>query len=258
MKPQTYFTSLGQYHDHWASVLLCAPDRFHVEDWDQRQLSQRERLDEAFELLRSGFPFAEKKLAAPRHREICRELLKMSYEAYVAGDSKLGAHTLQEAEGMIWPGRASRLKHVVEAERRAFGEVVLYKDVVVSPYPCEGTEADLGEIQRRLWKHATSDIDGMGHVIEGLTRSWAMHRDGSIRATKGRSMKALRLAFRDGAASGELIGIVTAQLLPGGSLLCVDVEEAGKPLASIRRLTEGSSGGQTYFHLDEPVAFTSR
>lgn len=69
----------------------------------------------------------------------------MSHEAYSEGDSKRGSHVLQEAEGLVWQSRASRLKHVVEAERRAFGDVVLFKDVVVSPYPYEGSEEDLAQ-----------------------------------------------------------------------------------------------------------------
>lgn len=131
MKIRT-FESLGRYHDSWAKIILCAPDRFPEYDWDLPPRSQSQRLEEAFASLQAGRHFAEKKLKTSRHIGVFRELLNMSHEAYLAADSKRGAHILQEAEGMVWRSRASQLKYVVEAERRAFGEVVLFKDAAVS------------------------------------------------------------------------------------------------------------------------------
>lgn len=251
------FETLGQYHDCWATVILCAPSDFPEEDWDPPGMTQRDRLDEAFALLRSGIGFAERKLKEPRRIGVFHELINMSYEAYVAGDDKLGAHALQEAEGLVWSSRASRLKHVVEAERRAFGDVILFKDVVVSPYPYEGGEADLGDVQRQLWQHAVAEVERLRVELDPLVKTWAMELDGTIQETRGRSRKATRELIRAGAMNGSLIGAATAELLPGGRLLCVDVEEVGKPLVSIRRLTEAGTPGDWRFHLDEPRLFST-
>jgi hypothetical protein len=249
------FETLGQYHDCWATVILCAPTDFPEQDWDRPGMTQRDRLDEAFELLRSGSDFADKKLKDSRRIGVFHELLKMSYEAYVAGDGTLGAHALQEAEGLVWTGRASRLKHVVEAERRAFGEVILFKDVVVSPYPYEGSEADLGDVQRQLWRHAAAEIEKLRVEFEPLVRTWAMERGGKIREVNGRSRKAIRQLICDGATDGSLVGAASAELLPCGQLLCIDVEETGKPLISVRQLKQDDSPGKPRFHLDEPRLF---
>lgn len=65
MKNET-FESLGQYHDSWATIILCAPDRFPEYDWDTPKRSQAQRLEEAFVSLQAGAHLAEKKLKEPR------------------------------------------------------------------------------------------------------------------------------------------------------------------------------------------------
>ncbi|PLP98416.1 hypothetical protein [Cupriavidus pauculus] len=252
MKTRT-FESLGRYHDSWATIILCAPDRFPEYDWDTPARSQAQRLEEAFADLQAGAHFAEKKIKTPRLIGVFRELLKMSHEAYLNGDGKRGAHLLQEAEGLVWRSRASRLKHVVEAERRAFGEVVLFKDVVVSPYPYEGSETDLGEIQRKLWLHATAQMDAIQTDEVSITQTWVADADGAVHVIKGRSRKAILQTVRDGAK--HLQGYATASLI-GPDLLCVDVEEHGKPRASVTRLTRIGEDPVPRFHLDEPEIFT--
>lgn len=248
------FESLGQYHDSWTTVILCAPDRFPEYDWDEPR-SQAERLEEAFAGLNAGAHLAEKKLKGARLSRIFHELLRMSHEAYLDGDSKRGAHVLQEAEGLVWPSRASRPKHVVEAERRAFGDVALFKDVVVSPYPYEGGEADLGEIQHKLWCHATAEMDALHSDQLSITLTWVMDADGEIRKMKGRSRKAILQAVTDGASQGQLLGFAVATLI-GNDLLCVDIEERGKPQISVRRLAKAGQDPVPRFHLDEPQIFT--
>ena len=126
---------------------------------------------------------------------------------------------MQEAEGLVWRSRASRLKHVVEAEQRAFGDVVLFKDVVVSPYPYEGSETDLGEIQRKLWRHACAQIDAMPTDKVSVTQTWLVNVDGVIRVIKGRSRKAILEAVSEGARQARLQGYATASLI-GRELLC--------------------------------------
>lgn len=256
MKIRT-FESLGQYHDSWATIILCAPDQFPEYDWDTPARSQAQRLEEAFADLHAGTHFAEKRIKAPRLIGVFRELLKMSHEAYLNGHGKRGAHLLQEAEGLVWRSRAARLKHVVEAERRAFGEVVLFKDVVVSHYPYEGSEADLGEIQRKLWRHASAQMDVMQTDEVSVTQTWVADADGAIHAIKGRSRKAILQAVSEGAKQSRLQGYASATLI-GQDLLCVDVEEYGKPRASVRRLARTGEDPAPRFHLDEPEIFTSK
>ncbi len=255
MKIET-FESLGQYHDSWATIILCAPDQFPEYDWDTPKRSQAQRLEEAFVSLQAGAHLAEKKLKEPRLIGVFRELLKMSHEAYIEGDSKRGAHVLQEAEGLVWQSRASLLKHVVEAERRAFGDVVLFKDVVVSPYPYEGSEEDLGDLQRKLWSHATAEMDVLSTDQVSVSRVWVIEADGVIRLIKGRSRKSIMQDVTDGARQGRLHGYAMATLI-GRELLCVDVEEYGRPRVSVRRLSKPGAAAVPRFHLDEPEIFTT-
>ena len=72
------FETLGRYHDHWAWLVLSAPDRFR----DVRTFSllddQQTALREAFEELRSGFHFVERKLEDERLVRVAAELIEMS------------------------------------------------------------------------------------------------------------------------------------------------------------------------------------
>lgn len=53
------FESLGEYHDHWALVILCAPDNFFSDD--DAPVNQAEALKEAFDVLKSGISFVEER-----------------------------------------------------------------------------------------------------------------------------------------------------------------------------------------------------
>jgi len=251
------FESLGQYHGSWSTIILCAPDQFPEYDWDPPPRSQAQRLDEAFAGLREGAHFAEKRLKTPRLIGVFHELLKMSQEAYVNGDVRRGAHVLQEAEGLVWPSRASRPKYVVEAEQRAFGDVVLFKDVVVSPYPYEGSETDLGAIQRELWLHASERIVSILTDKVSVSQTWVMDGEGEIHVVKGRSGKAILQAVRDGVDQVRVRGYAIATLV-ASDLLCVDVEEKDKPRVSVRRLLKTGAPSAVHFHLDEPEIFTKQ
>lgn len=249
------FQTLGQYHDAWAGIILFAPDQFT--SFDDQPVDQRRELDRRFDELREGFHFAEKKLKEPRLIRVCRELLEMSHEAYVAGDDKLGAHALQECEGMIWAGRRLPVKHAVEAERRAFGELVLFKGVEVSPYPYEGSESDLGDTQRQLWEHAKIDCAPHLGDEEGFMLCWAMHADRSILAVKARSLKAIRAHFQEGARTGEIVGTASAQLLRGGGLLVYHFEEPNRPLIAVMNLRRDGQFQPPRFHLNDPITFAT-
>lgn len=220
-------------------------------------VNQDQELERRFQELRDGFHFAEKKLREPRLIGVGRELLEMSYQAYRAGDAKRGAHVLQECEGLIWKSRHDRLKHVVEAEQRAFGSVELFKDVIVSRYPYEDSEDDLGERQRRLWRHLTNEHKSRLCEPQGIRQMWCMQSDGSINLVKARSLKAAREQVGEQIKRGEVVCVAWAELLPYGGLQVYDLEEAGLPLVSIRILRENGVDNPPKFHLDEPSAFKS-
>ncbi len=249
------FQTLGQYHAAWSTILLFAPDYFRTFDVVEKPLDQRARLDSEFSDLRDGFHFADRKLKDPRLSRICRELLDMSYEAYASGNAKLGAHTLQECEGMIWKGRQMPVKYAVEAERRAFGELLLFKDVVISPYPYEGTEQDLGDGQRLLWKHVDRISSARLDESAGFKGYWSMQNDGSIHELKVKSGKDAKRQWEEGIAAGDVIGAAYAQLLVGGGLLVYHVEQPRQPLIAIMNLFEDGVRNPPRFHLHEPVLF---
>ncbi|KPF68408.1 hypothetical protein IP84_10245 [beta proteobacterium AAP99] len=247
------FNTPGQYHDAWAEVILCAPDRFM--SFDDRPVNQRAELDRAFRALREGFHYAERRVKNERLRRICREMIEMSYEAYVAGDAKLGTHIFQECEGLIWPSRQLRIKHAVEAERRAFGDVRHFANVKISPYPYEGGEGDLGPIQKELLEYARTVCESRLSEVEGFMLVWVMKVDRTIVDVRLRSQKKAREFIREGASSGQFIGAASAQLLPGGGLLVYDLEEPGKPFISARYLRRGDLFEAPRFHLEDPVTF---
>jgi hypothetical protein len=251
----TRFETVGQYHDLWAHILLSAPD--HFMSWNDQPVDQSQQLELRFQELMDGFYMAERKLKDPRLIRICRELLDMSLQAYKAGDTKLGAHTLQECEGLIWKSRRNSLKHVVEAERRAFGTVELFKDVVVSPYPYEGAEADLGEVQRRLWLHIADSCKPELDETEGFRQIWSMQADGSIRRIQARSYRAAKEQLIRQIERAEVIGAASVEVLPGGDLQVFDVEEPGRPRVSIRVLRSGGAYKAPRFHLEHPSMFQS-
>ena len=249
------FNTLGQYHDAWSVVILCAPDSFL--SFDDESVDQRRELERSFADLRDGFHFAEKRLKDARMARICREMIEMSYEAYVAGNSTLGAHSLQECEGMIWPGRALPVKHAVEAERRAYGELKVFADVTVSPYPYEGTEGDLGVVQRDLYEHAAMACASRLNEEAGFMVVWVKCADGAIREIKARSQKKAREEIKLGVAARDVIGAASAQLLVGGGLLVYHLEEAGRPLIAVMNLRRDGAFQPPRFHLNDPVTFSA-
>lgn len=178
------FESLGQWHDYWAVVLLSAPDDFSEFDSEYQRVHVADRaaaLLDSYDTLLSGFIFAEKKLKDEVTARIVRELIEMAFESYREGERKRGAHTLQEAEGMIWSSRQCRVKYAVEAGRRVFGEVVRYKGVRVSRFPYEGEPSDLGMCQSQLLaiaeEHCRSSFrDGK----EFKLLSWVRRTDGTF------------------------------------------------------------------------------
>jgi len=248
------FESLGQYHDFLATILVSAPDKFR--SWDDRLVNQQVTLNAAFDTLRSGFHFAERKVKDARTVRILRELIEMSYEAYVKGDAKTGAHTLQEYEGMIWPSYRQPVKYAVEAERRAFGELEMYADVIVSPYPFEGTEQDLSPEQSKLYAVATARcLTYFDRREDFKPFVLLLETEGAVRELKFRSWKSAQTEIRDLAVHGQIICFARTEVVASGmsGLVIYTLESTGKPQVSARALVKNYSVEPPKFHLDQPV-----
>jgi hypothetical protein len=250
--------TLGQYHDLWAKVLLCAPDQFRDVATPNLALvpDQKAALLEEFGRLRSGFHFADQSLKTPRISRIAEELITMSLEAYLAGDKKTGAHTLAESEGLIWKSRAVRVKYGVEAERRAFGENVLYADTIISPYPYEGSSEDLGSDQSKLLAVALNWVERyQSDRKEFKYFSWVIDNQGALRRTSVEpredehqtfppAQKALGVKrLKELASHHEIRAAVLVQIIGvTGGLVTYDLEQAGHPRVSARQLFKIESG----------------
>lgn len=270
------FETLGQYHDLWAWVLLSAPDGFRDVATPGFELAddQPKALRDAFDLLRSGFPFAKRKLKDERLARVAAELIEMSVEAYLAGDAKTGAHALQECEGLIWSSRASKPKYVIEAERRAFGENVLYAGLVASRFPYEGTEADLGTDQANLLALAKGWT--RSHQLQGKDFkyfSWVIDTDGVVHRTSvepseddhhvlqpaQRSWGFKRL--KELGEHGKIRACVLMEIIgpQGDGVVTYDLEERERPRVSARQSFKHQAGSIQYepmrYHIEEPEIF---
>jgi hypothetical protein len=242
--------SLGQYHDIWAKIVLSAPDKFR--GVNSELLDQKAALRDEFARLREGFRFARPKLKAPRMERIAEELIEMSYEAYATGDSKTGAHALQECEGLIWSGRRSKPKYVVEAERRAFGDNLVYAGIKVSPYPYEGSSADVMPDQaallalaeksvrsylaaRRDFKFFAMLMDG-DHAVRKITRD---PDDVALTFTPlQKSYRATYYRLKELAGVGAVRACIMVQVVGplGSGITCFDIEQPDAPRVSARQM----------------------
>lgn len=271
------FETLGQYHDCWASVLAYAPDGFRNVLSGELVADQQRALHGAFDELRAGFHFARRKLRDKRLTAVAAELITMSLEAYLAGEKKTAAHTLQECEGLIWPSMRLPVKYAIEAERRVFGENVLYAGLVASPFPYEGSAADLGSDQEALlslamnWSRLYQE---QGKEFKYF--SWVMDLDGDVYRTSfdpredehvvlkpvQRSWGFKRLSELGG--SGQIRACVLMQMMApqGDGLVVNDLEQQGRPRVSARQLFKRwAVGGIEYermrFHLEDPQIIVS-
>ena len=185
-------------------------------------------------------------------------MLDMSYEAFRANDAKLGKFILQEIEGMIWPRFARPAKYAVEAERRAFGEVVRFAGISVSAYPYEGTESDLGKGQRTLFEYAKA------RCAEYWTReddssffAWVLDAGGRTRTVKQRSRSKTVVELGRLATGGQVTASAAADLVIRGrsGLVSITLEEENKPrIRAVALVTKGRC--QPFrFHLDDPLVF---
>lgn len=259
----TKFESPGRWHDEWAAILRSAPDSFRSYDFATREFvaaaDQAAALNDAYDTLMSGFTFAERALKKDPHSlRIVRELIEMAFEAYRAGDGQLGNHTLIEAEGMIWKGRRVPIKYAVEAERRAFGVVERYKDVKVSPYPCEGRREDLGPAQIALLAVAeTWCRERFAAQAEFKFFAWVQLANGTIEPFKAPSRKKLRLQLQESARAGEIVGAAVATLVISAvsGLVVFDLHEKDRPRVEAIALTKAWQYAEPRFHVHDPTIF---
>lgn len=246
------FETLGQYHDFWAHVLFNAPDRFT--SFDDTPVNQKETLAAAFNALRSGFRFVERKITDTRKLRIMRELIEMSYEAYVAGDSKTGAHTLQECEGMIWKSRTQSVKYAVAAELRAFGKLETYANVKVSPYPFEGTEDDLTPHMITLYTAARQRcLDKFSEREDFKPFILLLDIQGIIQEHRSRSWKSSKTQIQSLATNSLILGFVRTEICLSGisGVLIHDIEVINSPRVSIRsRVSDYVCESPPHFHFD--------
>ena len=270
-QPQT----LGQYHDLWTVIMGKAPAKFRDIVGGTLLIDQKTALLEEFERLRSNFDFARRSIKDDRVCRIVEELISMSLESYLSEDQKTGAHTLAEAEGLIWPSRRMRVKYGVEAERRAFGENILYANVVVSPYPYEGTVADLGSDQIKLLDLAerwVSLFQTQGRDFKYF--SWVLDSAGVIKRTSSepkeddhavlqpvqRSWGFKRL--KELGQTHQIRACVLMEIVGprGDGIVSYELEQQGRPRVSARQLFKRRAGETQHeamrFHLMDPEFIT--
>jgi hypothetical protein len=255
------FESLGQWHDYLTVVCLSAPDNFTEFDKEYERVpvaDQAAALLDSYDTLLSGFKFAKNKLKDEATVRIVRELIEMAFESYREGEGKHGCHILHEAEGMIWSSHQCPVKYAVEAERRAFGEVVRYKDVRVSRFPYEGTRSDLGVCQSELLMVAEEHCrrsfrDGK----EFKLLSWVRRADGGLEKLKVTSRKKLLQQLHELQAAQQINGAIVCDLPlgPVSGLIAFELHEEGWPeVVAIARISNWTYDSLR-FHLNEPSIF---
>ena len=274
-RPET----LAQYHDRVASLVGTAPNNFReVLSWNLYS-DQTAALGANFDVLRSDFHFVERKLKDDHLARICQELIEMSFEAYLAGDKKTGAHSLQEFIGLVWPKWKLKVKYGVEAELRAFGVNTMYAGVTVSPYPYEGSRADLSQNQEDLLVIAedcyTEHLNNSAlptYPTEPTYFSWVITQDGTLKRTSAEPkddkhpiLKPVQRSWgfkrlKELGHSGEIQACVLVQIPLGnpGLVIC-DLEERGRPRISARRKYERQLSVARFeparYFLEDPVLF---
>lgn len=258
------FETIGQWHDYWAVVLLRAPNEFR--DYDAKKgcmvpaKDQTEALEIAYATLKSGLHFAERKIKDDGLARVVRELIEMAFEAYRIGDRKRGNHTLQEAEGMIWTGSKMPVKYAVEAERRAFGQLVRFKDVRVSQYPIEGGKSDLGEAQSVLLQSAEDHCSLYLAAKESFKFfGWVYRDDETVERIDAPSRKKLQKYFEEQALHGSIVGAAIAEIVISGEsgLIVYELHERARPRVKAIAQLEGWRYERLRYHLEDPTIFPS-
>jgi hypothetical protein len=244
--------SLGQYHDFWATVIFKAPDDFHY-SFLPEPVDQSQALADAFESLQYGLRFAKAKIKDERQVGVIAELLRMSYEFYLANERKLAIRALQEAEGLIWPSQRIRLELTAVAEMRAFGAVQMFKDVRPRKFDGEASLSELGPGQRKLldfvWPLA-KEIVASGAEFKMFP--YVVTSSGELLEVRLTSSKKTNAEIQRLASSGEITASIRADFF---GVLIFELEERGKPLISARAKWENGKFNEFRFFLDDPRIF---
>jgi hypothetical protein len=95
-----WIKDINSFYNFIGYVVLCAPDRFPVEDY--LAPDQQMNLDKAFAELRKGVDLVDKAVAPDEKRATLLDLLDRSIAAYRSGDDVRGAHLLQDVEALIF------------------------------------------------------------------------------------------------------------------------------------------------------------
>ena len=92
--------SLGRLYDFISTVVVCAPNRFPIEDF----LAAKDQLtlERAFEELNAGMQFVREEIKDEAEILRLQQLLDDSLVAYRAGDDVKGAHLLQAFEAGVF------------------------------------------------------------------------------------------------------------------------------------------------------------
>ena len=93
-----WVNDVNSFYDFIGYVVLCAPDRFPVEDY--LSPDQQMSLEKAFVELRKGVDLVAMPPDGKRNELL--QLLNKSLAAYQSGDDVKGAHLLQDLEGHIF------------------------------------------------------------------------------------------------------------------------------------------------------------
>ena len=251
------FESLGQYNDFWSYVLMQAPDNFRV-PWANVVIDQKEALADCLTTLRQGFKFVERKIKDPRLLGVQRELIEMAFEAYANGDKKRGNRLLQECRGLIWPKHSIGLAFAAEAERRAFGEAILFLGVNPPRFDHEGTVDDLGNGQRTLLSHVEAICaEHLNQKEDFSLLTFILTPLAEVIQVKKPSRKKLREEIHRLAAEKSIVAVCTTELVLGwrSGLLIHEIEEIGQAKVSVSSNLKNYASLSKYFHLQDPVYF---
>lgn len=100
---QATIKNLADLNDYIGFVVLSAPSKFpKIGPFSGNPQAD---VTHAFIQLNEGMRLLEKKLKSDEQMERLRKILDDSRNAYLQGDSKRGAHLLQDFQDIVFPGR---------------------------------------------------------------------------------------------------------------------------------------------------------
>ena len=104
------FEKVSEYNDFICYVILKAPNNFPEDSGTT--------LDSAFDDLKNNIEILLKRIKSEEQISVLREMLEMSYGAYIESDLKKAIYILQEFQGIVWPKFKMEPKYETEAANR--------------------------------------------------------------------------------------------------------------------------------------------